>query len=219
MENQEKTRENRREYPSVRELVQDGWSVLVTQSFEDFHLVDSGVCWVSRIEAEEAILELRSLHDKEHFRFGGGRIRSQDCPWPVSNVEAILGTIGLHSCHVQMLSAKGGHVEADTPLVVVEFPKPHCHSDASKTATTRPKSEAAHWLSKFGVEPVGFLPPRSGEREGRRSDCESPEGLSREGASRKRRVAVSSPVPSTSEASHVCTKTSSFQRGSTSRQL
>ena len=57
-------------------------------------------------------------------------------------------------------------MEADTALVVVEFLKPHCHSDARKTATTRPKSAAAHWLRKFGVEPVGFLPPRSGEREG-----------------------------------------------------
>ena len=45
-------------------------------------------------------------HDKEHFRFGGGRIRSQDCPGATSNMEAILGTIGLHSCHVQMHSAK-----------------------------------------------------------------------------------------------------------------
>ena len=39
-------------------------------------------------------------HDKEHFWFGGGRIRSQDCPGPDSNVEAILGSNGLHSCHV-----------------------------------------------------------------------------------------------------------------------
>ena len=58
-----KTKENKseseRETPA-RELVQDGWSVPVRQSFEDFRSVDTAVCLVSRSEAEEAILELRS---------------------------------------------------------------------------------------------------------------------------------------------------------------
>ena len=57
-------------------------------------------------------------------------------------------------------------MEADTSLVVVDFRKLHCHSDAWKTAMTRPKSAVAHWLRKFGLEPVDFLPPRSGERDG-----------------------------------------------------
>ena len=46
--------------PSVRELVQDGWSAPVIQSFEDFPLVEPGVCLVSRRQAAEAILEWRS---------------------------------------------------------------------------------------------------------------------------------------------------------------
>ena len=57
-------------------------------------------------------------------------------------------------------------MEAEKALVVVEFLNLHCHSDAWKTAMTRPKSAAAHWFRNVGMEPVDFLPPRSGEREG-----------------------------------------------------
>ena len=67
-----------------------------------------------------------------------------------------------HKCS----APKGGAVEADAALVVVDLTKKHCHPDAWKTALTRPKSATAHWLKKLGVVPVDFLPPRSGGNEG-----------------------------------------------------
>ena len=54
---------------------------------------------------------------------------------------------------------RGGAVEDDTALAVVDLTKKHCHPDALKKALTRQKSATAHWLKKLGVEPVGmFLP-------------------------------------------------------------
>ena len=107
----QKKRKNKKESerdPPARELVQYGWSVPVIQSSEDFRLVDSGLA--KRGGGGDSRVALESgtgfLHDKKHVRFRQGRIRSRDCPGPVSSVEAILGTIGLHSCHVEMLSAK-----------------------------------------------------------------------------------------------------------------
>ena len=110
-------------------------------------------------------------------------------------------------------------MEADTALVVVEFLKLHCHSDAWKTAMTRPKSAAAHWLRKFGVEPVDFLPPRSGEREGVeviarvQKDC-----LEKVLRGSGEFGVFSRPFYVRGEP-RACTETSSFQKGSTSRQL
>ena len=39
---------------------QDGWSVPVVHSFEEFRLADTGICLATRSEAAEAMLELRS---------------------------------------------------------------------------------------------------------------------------------------------------------------
>ena len=124
------------------------------QYFEDFRLGDTGVCLVSRSEAEGAILELRSNQ-------GLAFLTTE------KNVGAIPGTTGLHSCHVQMLSAKrwarggrystrGGRISANCTV----------NQTRGRRQMTRPKSAAAQWLGKFGVEPVDFLPPKFGEREG-----------------------------------------------------
>ena len=61
---------------------------------------------------------------------------------------------------------RGGAVEVDTSLAVIGFQKKYCHSDAWKTAMTRPKSATAYWLMKLGAEPADFLPPRSGGIDG-----------------------------------------------------
>ena len=46
--------------PPAKVFIQDGWSVLVVQTFEDCRMADTGVCQAARGEAEEAIRELRS---------------------------------------------------------------------------------------------------------------------------------------------------------------
>ena len=150
--------------PSVREVVQDGRSAPVIQSFEEFRLVGSCVCLVSRSEAEEAILELRSEKRLAFLTtrniFGRWRSNSKS-RLPRDSQQCGRDTWFNYKCS----APQGGHVEADTARVVVAFSKHHCHPDAWKTATTRPKSAIAHCLRKFGVEPIDFLPPRSGERE------------------------------------------------------
>ena len=55
---------------------------------------------------------------------------------------------------------RGGAVEADTALAVVDLTKKHCDPDALTTALTRPKSATAHWLKKKGVETMGIFLPR-----------------------------------------------------------
>ena len=122
--------------------------------------------------AEEAILELRSnqglasLTTKNiiglvEVEFEVKTVQGQSAMW-----KRYLVQLGATPVTFKCSAPKGGHVEADTSLVVVDCQKLHCYSDARKTAMTRPKSAAAHWLRKFGVQPVDFLPPRSGERDG-----------------------------------------------------
>ena len=45
---------------SAKAIIQDGWSVPIVHSFEQFRLADTGICLAMRSEAEEAIRELRS---------------------------------------------------------------------------------------------------------------------------------------------------------------
>ena len=89
-----------------------------------------------------------------------GRIRSEDGPGPVNNVEAILDAAANCFRHVQVFGAQKWAVEADTALAVVDLTKKHCLPDAWTTAPTRPKSATAHGLKKLGVEPVGMFSPR-----------------------------------------------------------
>ena len=106
-------------------------------------------------------------HDKKLCRFGGGRIRSQDCPGPASNVEATLGTTVRHSGQCQNAQRqKVGTWRPTRHSWWVDFRNCTVTQTRGNTAMTRLKSAAAHWLRKFGVEPVDFLPPRSGERDG-----------------------------------------------------
>ena len=122
--------------------VRDGWSAPVIQSFEEFRLVDSGVCLVSRSDAEEAILELRSEK-------GTGR----------------------SPCHVQMLSATSGHVEADTALVVVEYTtalSPRCVEDGSDQIEVRNYTLAEEtWsgMSGFSTAQIWRAKVSKGSRE------------------------------------------------------
>ena len=55
-----KRRKPRKSQPSAKVLIQDGWSVPVVQTFEDFRMADTGVFPATRSEVEEAIRELPS---------------------------------------------------------------------------------------------------------------------------------------------------------------
>ena len=151
-----------RETPLPKLIIQVGWSVPVVHSFEQFRLADTGICLAMRSEAEEAMRELRSgsglaiLTTKqieagsEEIEFEVKTSQGQSTMWKRCLVQ--LGDVPVtYKCS----APRGGAVEADTSLLVVGFPKKYCHSDAWKTAMTRPKSATAYW------EPVDFLPPRS----------------------------------------------------------
>ena len=51
---------------SAKVIIQDGWSVPVVHSFEEFQLTDMGICLATRSEAEEAMRELNSK--SKHLR-------------------------------------------------------------------------------------------------------------------------------------------------------
>ena len=146
---------------SAKVIIQDGWSVPVVHSFEEFRLADTGICLATRSEAEEAMRELRSggglaiLTTADRSWVGRDRIRKSKhlracqqcgsvtwCSWKTFSVT--------YKCS----SPRGGAEEADTSFVVIGFHKKYCHPDAWKTATTRPKSATAYWLKKLGAEPV-----------------------------------------------------------------
>ena len=141
MKNKESVR-----YTSTKVIIQDGWSDPVVQSFEEFRLANTGVCLVTRSEAEEAIHELRSGKGLaiQEVELEVKTAQSQPSMW-----KRILGTTGHLSRHVELLSATrvcgGRHCTSCGRL----FPQ-HCHPDAWKTALTRPKSATAHWLKKLG---------------------------------------------------------------------
>ena len=124
----------------------------------------------------------------ETFSVRWRRIRSQDCPGPVSNMDPILGTIGLHSGHVQMPSAKrwargGRHSPRGGRISQIELSLSRVE-DGNDQAEVRSCTLAQEvWSGTSGLSTVKIWRARR-----RRSDCESPEGLPRQGASRKRRV-------------------------------
>ena len=127
----------------------------------------------TRSEAEEAMRELRSgsglaiLTTKqieagsEEIEFEAKTSQGLSTMWKRYMVQ--LGDLPVtYKCS----APRGGAVEADTSFVVIGFHKKYCHSDAWKTATTRPKSATGYWLKKLGAERVDFLPPRSGGIDG-----------------------------------------------------
>ena len=171
-------------------LIQDGWSVPVLQTFEDFRMADTGVCLATRSEAEEAIHELRSgkvlailiaqqvKDGSEEVEFDVKTAEGQSTVWKRYLVQ--LGTAPvMYKCS----AARGGAVKADTVLAVVDFSKKHCHPDASTTALTRPKSATTHCVKKKDVEPADMFPPKCCGNE--RAEVVGPDRQPRKGASGK----------------------------------
>ena len=158
---------------SAKVIIQDGWSVPVVHSFEEFRLADTGICLPTRSEAEEAVREMRSgsgvaILTTEQINAGSEEIEfevktSQGLSTMWKRYLVQLGDVPVtYKCS----PPRGGAVEADTSFVVIGFTKKYCHPDAWKTATTRPKSATAYWLKQLGADPVDFLPPRSGRIDG-----------------------------------------------------
>ena len=172
--------------PSAKVIVQDGWSAPVIQSFEEFRLVDSGVCRASRSEAEEAILELRSekglaflttknISGSVEVEFEVKTAQGQSAMWKL-----YLFQLGSTPVTCKCSAPQGGHVEADTALVVVDFPM----EDGNDQTEVRNCTLAQEtWGGTCGFSTAKIWRARRC-----RSDRECPEGLPREGASRKRRV-------------------------------
>ena len=148
-------------------LIQDGWSVLVVRTFEDFRVADRGVCPATRSEAEETIRGLRSgkglpiltakqvKDGPEEVEFEVKTVQSQSIVWKRYLVQ--LGTVAVtYKCS----AARGGAVEADTVLAVIDFSKKHCHPDAWATALAGPKSATAHRLETLDVDLGDMFPHR-----------------------------------------------------------
>ena len=150
-----------------RMLVQDGWSVPVVQKFEAFRMTETGVYLASRGEAEEAMRELRSEKGLAILTTKQVESGSEEVEFEVKTDQGkstvwkrYLVQLGAVPVTYKCSAPRGGAVEADTVLAVIDLTKKHCHPDAWTTALTKPKSAAAYWLRKLEVEPVDMFPPR-----------------------------------------------------------
>ena len=151
---------------SAKAIIQDGWSVPVVHSFEEFPLAETGICLATRSEAEEAMRELRSgsglpILTRKQSKLGRKRPNSKSKHLRASQQ---CGSVTWCSWETFLSHTSVLRQEEELwrpTLVVIGFPIEYCHPDAWKTAMTRPKSATACWLKKLGAEPVDFLPPRS----------------------------------------------------------
>ena len=128
---------------SAKVIIQDGWSVPVVHSFEEFRLADTSICLATRSEAEEAMRQLRSgsglaVLTTKQFEAGSEEIKfevktSQGLSTMWKRYLVPLGDVPVtYKCS----APRGGAVEADTSLVVIGVHKKYCHPDAWKTATS-----------------------------------------------------------------------------------
>ena len=192
VDNQEKNKKESERDPSVRELVQDGWSVPVIQPPKIS--VWSTLVSVWCREAQDAILELRSNHGlaflttKNIFglvevEFEVKTAQGQSAMWKRYLVQ--LGcTPATFKCSAPKRWARGGRHSTCGGRISQTALSLRCVEDGNEQAEVRSCTLA----QEIGGGTSGFYTAKIWRARRGRIDCESPEGLPREGASRKRRV-------------------------------
>ena len=176
---------------SAKVVIQDGWSVPVVHSFEEFWLADTGTCLATRSEAEEAMRELRSggglailtskqvVAGSEEIEFEVKTSQGLSTMW-----KPTLGAAGRRSGHIQVFCAKRRSCGGRRLPCSDRFPQKvlpsRCVEDSHDPTAT------AYWLKKLGAEPSGLLSTKIRRDRWCGSGGQGSERQLRDGSSRKR---------------------------------